>query len=73
MLRCTSGADALAVRDHTNYSIGPHTDSPRRLITMLFYCPEDDGRPHLDNSIYWPLDPNFRCKGAFQSSFLRIH
>ena len=26
MLRCTSGADALAVRDHTNYSIGPHTD-----------------------------------------------
>ena len=61
---CTYAADALAVRDLTNYSIGPHTDAPHRLITMLFYCPPDDTRPHLGTSIYWPLKPEFRCRGG---------
>ena len=67
--RCTFGADALAVRDLTNYSIGPHTDSPLRLVTMLFYCPADDSRAHLGTSIFWPLDPDFRCKGGPHYSF----
>ncbi len=64
MDRCSYGADALAVRDHTNYSIGPHTDAPHRLVTMLFYCPEDNSRPHLGTSIYWPLNGELRCKGG---------
>ena len=64
MLRCTYSADALAVRDLTNYKIGPHTDAPHRLVTMLFYCPEEDTRQHLGTSIYLPLDPAFRCKGG---------
>ena len=29
--------DALIVSDKSNYSIGPHTDAPHRLITFLFY------------------------------------
>ena len=61
---CTYAADALAVRDLTNYSIGPHTDAPHRLITMLFYCPADDKHPHLGTTIFWPLDPDFRCHGG---------
>jgi hypothetical protein len=61
---CTYGADALAVRDLTNYSIGPHTDAPHRLITMLFYCPENDNHPHLGTSIFWPLEADFRCQGG---------
>jgi hypothetical protein len=62
--RCDFSADVLAVRDLTNYSIGPHTDAPHRLVTMLFYCPEDDSRPHLGTSIYWPLKSDFRCRGG---------
>ncbi len=57
-------ADSLVVRDLTNYSIGPHTDSPHRLLSMLFYCPADDSRKHLGTSIYAPLDPDFRCQGG---------
>ena len=70
--RCKYGVDALAVRDLTNYSIGPHTDAPHRLITMLFYCPEDNSRPHLGTSIYWPLDDELRCKGGPHYGFERI-
>ena len=52
------------MRDLTNYSIGPHTDAPHRLLSMLFYCPDDDSRSHLGTSIYMPLDPDFRCEGG---------
>jgi hypothetical protein len=58
------GTDALVVRDYTNYKIGPHTDAPHRLLSMLFYCPDDGSRKHLGTSIYTPLDPAFRCKGG---------
>jgi hypothetical protein len=70
--RCHYGADALAVRDHTNYSIGPHTDAPHRLVTMLFYCPEDDSHPHLGTTIYWPLKDDFRCRGGPHYPFDRF-
>ena len=63
-LRCGFAVDSLIVRDLTNYSIGPHTDAPHRLLSMLFYCPDDDTRTHLGTSIYVPRDPGFRCKGG---------
>ena len=62
--RCGFEADALIVRDLTNFSIGPHTDAPHRLLSMLFYCPDDDALKHLGTSIYVPRDPEFRCKGG---------
>jgi hypothetical protein len=57
-------ADSLVVRDLTNYAIGPHTDAPHRLLSMLFYCPHDDSMKHLGTSIYVPLDREFRCEGG---------
>jgi hypothetical protein len=72
---CKFRADALVVRDHTNYKIGPHTDAPHRLLSLLFYCPDDDHLRHLGTSIYVPLDPDFRCKGGphhQHSKFQRI-
>lgn len=57
-------AESLVVRDHTNYKIGPHTDAPHRLMSLLFYCPDDDSMRHLGTSIYTPLDPEFRCQGG---------
>ena len=56
--------ESLVVRDLTNYSIGPHTDAPHRLLSMLFYCPDDDSRAHLGTSIYLPIEPGFRCAGG---------
>ena len=56
--------EALLVYDHTNYSLGPHTDSPRKILSVLFYLPEDDARPELGTSVYVPKDENFRCEGG---------
>jgi hypothetical protein len=56
--------EVLVVRDHTNYEIGPHTDAPHRLLSLLFYCPDDERYAHLGTSIYAPVDPTFRCAGG---------
>ena len=56
--------DARLVRDFTNYSIGPHTDTPRKLVSLLFYLPRDESMSHLGTSIYAALDPSFRCEGT---------
>ena len=56
--------EVLVVRDHSNYSLGPHTDSPRKAISVLFYCPDDERYAHLGTSIYAPVDPAFRCAGG---------
>lgn len=62
--RCGFAADALIVRDHTNFNIGPHTDAPHRLLSMLFYCPDDASLSHLGTSVYVPRDPDFVCAGG---------
>lgn len=56
--------EAYLVEDVTNYKIGPHTDSPVKVITMLFYLPKDESQLHLGTSIYIPKDRNFRCGGG---------
>jgi len=56
--------EALLVDDHTRYSLGPHTDSPKKVLTLLFYLPQDLSQQHLGTSIYVPRDPNFRCLGG---------
>jgi hypothetical protein len=56
--------EVLIVRDHTNFKIGPHTDAPHRLLSLLFYCPDDESRKHMGTSIYKPVDPDFRCPGG---------
>lgn len=57
-------SDALIVSDHTNYAIGPHTDAAHRLITFLFYMPEDDRYSELGTSLYQCKDPDFICAGG---------
>lgn len=64
LYQCGFAADALIVRDVTNYKLGPHTDAPHRLLSMLFYCPDDDALKQLGTSIYVPSDPAFRCEGG---------
>jgi len=56
--------DALIVSDRTNYAIGPHTDAPHRVVSLLFYLPEDDAFRRYGTSLYVPKDPAFRCRGG---------
>ena len=54
-------SDTMLIQDITDYKIGPHCDSPGKVITMLFYLPADNSQAHLGTSIYTPKDPTFRC------------
>lgn len=56
--------EALLVQDYSTYSLGPHTDSPAKVLSFLFYLPPDDALAHLGTSIYVPKDPGFRCPGG---------
>ena len=51
-------------RDLTNYSIGPHSDAPPRLLNLFFYLPEDDSKPHLGTSFYVPKDRTKKYVGG---------
>lgn len=57
------------VRDFTNYAIPPHTDSPRKLVSLLFYLPKDESLASNGTSIYQPLDPHFTCDGTRHHQF----
>lgn len=52
-------SDTLLVSDRTYYEIGPHTDHPERLVSFLFYLPEDEKYRDLGTSFYSPLEEGF--------------
>lgn len=68
--------ELLLVEDNTNYSLGPHSDSPKKMITVLFYLPKDESQKHLGTSIYLPKTPGFTCEGGPhypREQFNRLH
>lgn len=65
--------EILLVNDRTNYSLGPHTDSPRKVITVLFYLPRDDSHPENGTSLYRPKEQSFICKGGPHYKFDRFN
>lgn len=48
--------EALLVQDYSTYSLAPHTDAPAKVLSFLFYLPQDDALAHLGTSIYLPKD-----------------
>lgn len=64
--------ESMLVDDRTRYSLGPHSDAPAKVITVLFYLAADERRPHLGTSIYAPRDPSFRCPGGPHHPFDRF-
>ena len=60
---------AELVRDYQHYSIGPHTDHPVRVVTLLFYFPQNHEKAHLGTSLYRPIDPAFTCEGTTHHRF----
>ena len=56
--------EALLIRDSEAYELGPHTDSPAKVVSFLYYLPERSDTPFLGTSIYKPKDPSYRCPGG---------
>jgi hypothetical protein len=56
--------EIFLMRDLESYALGPHSDSPRKAVSVLFYLPERGDRPELGTSLYRPKDPGFRCPGG---------
>lgn len=68
--------DLRLIRDQKNYSIGPHTDAPWKVLSYLFYLPPDNTLQQHGTSIYLPRDPSFRCQGGPHhpfDRFIRVH
>ena len=61
--------DCRLVRDLTSYAIAPHTDTPSKLVSLLFYLPEDDRYRRLGTSIFVPKQAGFRCEGTAHHDF----
>lgn len=64
-----TAGDALIVSDRTTYAIGPHTDAAHRVVSLLFYLPEDATFRRFGTSLYTPLDASFRCEGSKHHAF----
>ena len=62
-------AETLYTYDRSTYSLGPHTDSVKKVITLLIYLPEDSSLSHLGTSMYTPIDNNFTCEGGPHHKF----
>ena len=51
--------EMLLINDKKNYSLGPHTDHPRKVISLLLYLPKDLSQKEDGTSIYIAKDPDF--------------
>jgi len=61
--------DGRFVRDFNQYLIHPHTDQPKKLVSLLFYLPADDSLRQHGTTLYRPIDSEMRCNGATRHSF----
>jgi hypothetical protein len=67
--RLKTEVEVRFVRDFTDFSIAPHTDTPEKLVSLLFYLPRDESLRHLGTSLYVPKDPALRCDGTRRHPF----
>jgi hypothetical protein len=57
------------VRDHTNYTLGPHTDHPQKILSLLFYLSKDESQQEMGTSLFVPRDPHFHDPSGHHHSF----
>ncbi|HEX7765418.1 MAG TPA: hypothetical protein VF443_01810 [Nitrospira sp.] len=61
--------DLRLILDSQNYAIGPHTDAPWKLLSLLFYMPKNYELEALGTSMYIPKDRSFCCPGGPHHKF----
>lgn len=49
------------LRDTTSYGIGPHSDHPNKVMTLLFYLSAGEVTNSLGTSFYQPKQNGFEC------------
>ncbi len=52
------------IRDSEGYKIGPHTDAPQKVVSLLFYLPVDFLDSDCGTGIYVPDDHKLTCPGG---------
>lgn len=62
--RPTFEQDWRFIRDEEGYSIGPHTDAPRKVMSLLFYLPKTPEHYRLGTRVYVPDDGKKTCAGG---------
>lgn len=65
----------ILTSDRDHYSISPHTDVPAKVITLLFYLPENHDQKDLGTALYCPKDLSFTSEGHEHyefESFIKI-
>ena len=61
--------ETFLMRDLETYSLGPHTDNPKKLVSVLLYLAPDNSRPELGTAVYLPKDRGFVCPGGPHHDF----
>jgi FkbM family methyltransferase len=61
--------DVLLIRDKKGYSIPPHTDTPKKVVSALFYLPKDFKHLTDGTNIYLPKEKGFTCKKGVHYTF----
>jgi len=56
--------DLRFIRDAEGYSIGPHTDAPFKVVSLLFYLPRSFSNVEHGTGIYVPDDHEKTCPGG---------
>ena len=65
----TFTSSASLSRTKSLFMLGPHTDMPHRIISIVFYLPESDQTTLPGTSIYEPRDATFECPGGPHHGF----
>lgn len=65
----TSRVRVELFRDSDGYEIGPHTDAPHKILTLIFYLPPNTARPDLGTAVYAPKDASMTDERSFQHPF----
>jgi hypothetical protein len=64
-----SRSDLRFVRDRRGYAIPPHTDKTKKVVSLLFYLPEDESMKDYGTGIYVPKENGFSCPEGKHHSF----
>jgi len=56
--------ETFLMRDLETYSLGPHTDNTTKIVSMLFYLPEDNSSEELGTALYIPKQRGFTDEGG---------
>ena len=57
-------SEIFLMRDREAYALRPHTDSPAKVVSVLFYLPPDDSSAHLGTTLYRAKEEGRRDSGA---------